>query len=83
MLAKEGSNVENNSNLPPNPLVVGKEYGINLNEEESIGMLAEGQNSASQVSTAINNAKISVTAAGKKSIGMLAQNEGDVKITKK
>ena len=82
MLAKEGSNVENNSNLPPNPLVVGKEYGINLNEEESIGMLAEGQNSASQVSTAINNAKISVTAAGKKSIGMLAQSEGDVKNNK-
>ena len=82
MLAKEGSNVENNSNLPPNPLVVGKEYGINLNEEESIGMLAEGQNSASQVSTAINNAKISVTAAGKKSIGMLAQSKGDVKNNK-
>ena len=73
MLAKEGSNIENNSNLPA---VVGEEYGINLNAEESVGMLAEGKNSKNEVSTAINNAKINITSTAKKSIGMLAQAAG-------
>ena len=82
MLAKEGSNIENNSNLPPDPLVTGEEYGINLNAEESVGMLAEGKNSKNEVSTAMNNAKINITSTAKKSIGMLAQDEGEVKNNK-
>ena len=79
MLAKEGSKIENNSNLPPNPLVSGKEYGINLKAEDGVGMLAEGKNSKNEVSTAVNNGKINIISTAKKSIGMLAQNEGDVK----
>ena len=79
MLAQEGSNIENNSNLPA---VVGEEYGINLNAEESVGMLAEGKISKNEVSTAMNNAKITITSTAKKSIGMLAKNEGEVKNNK-
>ena len=79
MLAKEGSKIENNSNLPLNPLVSGKEYGINLKAEDGVGMLAEGKNSKNEVSTAVNNGKINIISTAKKSIGMLAQNEGDVK----
>ena len=82
MLAKEGSKIENNSNLPPNPLVSGKEYGINLKAEDGVGMLAEGQISKNEVSTAINNAKIAITETGKKSIGMYAKDSGDVKNNK-
>ena len=83
MLAKEGSKIENKSNLPPNPLVTGKEYGINLKAEDGVGMLAEGKNSISnEVSTAINNAKIAITETGKKSIGMYAKDSGDVKNNK-
>ena len=82
MLAKEGSKIENNSNLPPNPLVSGKEYGINLKAKDGVGMLAEGKNSKNEVSTAINNAKIAITETGKKSIGMYAKDSGDVKNNK-
>ena len=82
MLAKEGSKIENNSNLPPNSLVSGKEYGINLKAEDGVGMLAEGNISKNEVSTAINNAKIAITETGKKSIGMYAKNSGDVKNNK-
>ena len=82
MLAKEGSKIENNSNLPPNPLVSGKEYGINLKAEDGVGMLAEGRISKNEVSTAINNAKIAITETGKKSIGMYAKDSGDVKNNK-
>ena len=82
MLAKEGSNIENNSNLPPDPLVTGKEYGINLKAEDGVGMLAEGKISKNEVSTAINNAKIAITSIAEKSIGMLAKNEGEVKNNK-
>ena len=82
MLAKEGSKIENNSNLPPNPLVSGKEYGINLKAEDGVGMLAEGKNLSNEVSTAINNAKIAITETGKKSIGMYAKASGDVKNNK-
>ena len=83
MLAKEGSKIENKSNLPPNPLVTGKEYGINLKAEDGVGMLAEGKNLISnEVSTAINNAKIAITETGKKSIGMYAKDSGDVKNNK-
>ena len=82
MLAKEGSKIENNSNLPPNPLVTGKEYGINLKAEDGVGMLAEGNISKNEVSTAINNAKIAITETGKKSIGMYAKDFGDVKNNK-
>ena len=82
MLAQEGSNIENNSNLPPDPLVTGKEYGINLNAEDGVGMLAEGKISKNEVSTAINNAKIAITETGKKSIGMYAKDSGDVKNNK-
>ena len=82
MLAQEGSNIENNSNLPPDPLVTGKEYGINLKAEDGVGMLAEGKISKNEVSTAINNAKIAITETGKKSIGMYAKDSGDVKNNK-
>ena len=82
MLAKEGSKIENNSNLPPNPLVSGKEYGINLKAEDGVGMLAEGKNLNNEVSTAMNNAKIAITETGKKSIGMYAKDSGDVKNNK-
>ena len=82
MLAQEGSNIENNSNLPPDPLVTGKEYGINLKAEDGVGMLAEGKISKNEVSTAINNAKIAITSIAEKSIGMLAKNEGEVKNNK-
>ena len=83
MLAKEGSKIENKSNLPPNPLVSGKEYGINLKAEDGVGMLAEGKNLISnEVSTAINNAKIAITETCKKSIGMYAKDSGDVKNNK-
>ena len=79
MLAQEGSNIENNTTIPTNPPGVGQEYGINLKAEDGVGMLAEGKNSNNEVSTATNNAKIAITSTAKKSIGMLAQNEGDVK----
>ena len=82
MLAQEGSNIENNSNLPPVPLVTGEEYGINLKAEDGVGMLAEGKNLSNEVSTAINNAKIAITETGKKSIGMYAKDSGDVKNNK-
>ena len=82
MLAKEGSNIENNSKLPPDPLVSGKEYGINLKAEDGVGMLAEGKNSNNEVSTATNNAKIAITSTAKKSIGMYAKDSGDVKNNK-
>ena len=82
MLAKEGSKIENNSNLPPNLLVSGKEYGINLKAEDGVGMLAEGKNLNNEVSTAMNNAKIAITETGKKSIGMYAKDSGDVKNNK-
>ena len=82
MLAQEGSNIENNSNLPPVPLVTGEEYGINLKAEDGVGMLAEGKISKNEVSTAMNNAKITITSIAEKSIGMLAKNEGEVKNNK-
>ena len=82
MLAKEGSKIENNSNLPSNPLVSGKEYGINLKAEDGVGMLAEGKNSNNEVSTATNNAKIAITSTAEKSIGMYAKDSGDVKNNK-
>ena len=79
MLAKEGSKIENNTAIPTNPPGVGQEYGINLKAEDGVGMLAEGKNSKNEVSTAVNNGKINIISTAKKSIGMLAQNEGDVK----
>ena len=79
MLAKEGSKLENNTTIPANPPGVGQEYGINLKAEDGVGMLAEGKNSKNEVSTAVNNGKINIISTAKKSIGMLAQNEGDVK----
>ena len=82
MLAQEGSNIENNSNLPPVPLVSGEEYGINLKAEDGVGMLAEGKNSNNEVSTATNNAKIAITSTAEKSIGMYAKDSGDVKNNK-
>ena len=82
MLAKEGSKIENNTTIPTNPPGVGQEYGINLKAEDGVGMLAEGQISKNEVSTAINNAKIAITETGKKSIGMYAKDSGDVKNNK-
>jgi len=82
MLAQDGSNIENNSNLPPVPLVSGEEYGINLKAEDGVGMLAEGKNSNNEVSTATNNAKIAITSTAEKSIGMYAKDSGDVKNNK-
>ena len=82
MLAQEGSNIENNSNLPPVPLVSGEEYGINLKAKDGVGMLAEGKNSNNEVSTATNNAKIAITSTAEKSIGMYAKDSGDVKNNK-
>ena len=79
ILAKEGSKIENNTTIPANPPGVGQEYGINLKAEDGVGMLAEGKNSKNEVSTAVNNGKINIISTAKKSIGMLAQNEGDVK----
>ena len=79
MLAKEGSKIENNTTIPTNPPGVGQEYGINLKAEDGVGMLAEGKNSKNEVSTAVNNGKINIISTAKKSIGMLAQNKGDVK----
>ena len=79
ILAKEGSKIENNTTIPTNPPGVGQEYGINLKAEDGVGMLAEGKNSKNEVSTAVNNGKINIISTAKKSIGMLAQNEGDVK----
>jgi len=79
MLAKEGSKIENNTAIPTNPPGVGQEYGINLKAEDGVGMLAEGKNSKNEVSTAVNNGKINIISTAKKSIGILAQNEGDVK----
>ena len=79
ILAKEGSKIENNTTIPANPPGVGQEYGINLKAEDGVGMLAEGKNSNNEVSTAVNNGKINIISTAKKSIGMLAQNEGDVK----
>ena len=79
MLAKDGSKLENNTTIPTNPPGVGQEYGINLKAEDGVGMLAEGKNSKNEVSTAVNNGKINIISTAKKSIGMLAQNEGDVK----
>ena len=79
MLAKEGSKIENNTTIPTNPPGVGQEYGINLKAEDGVGMLAEGKNSKNEVSTAVNNGKINIISTAKKSIGILAQNEGDVK----
>ena len=82
MLAQEGSNIENNTTIPTNPLGVGQEYGINLKAEDGVGMLAEGKNSNNEVSTATNNAKIAITSTAKKSIGMYAKDSGDVKNNK-
>ena len=79
ILAKEGSKIENNTTIPANPPGVGQEYGINLKAEDGVGMLAEGKNSKNEVSTAVNNGKINIISTAKKSIGMLAQSEGDVK----
>ena len=79
ILAKEGSKIENNTTIPANPPGVGQEYGINLKAEDGVGMLAEGKNSNNEVSTAVNNGKINIISTAKKSIGMLAQSEGDVK----
>ena len=66
MLAKEGSNIENNTSSGT----------INLKAESGIGMLADGKDASGNVSTATNNAKIIATATGIKSLGMLAQNNG-------
>ena len=72
MLAKEGSNIENNTSSGT----------INLKAESGIGMLADGKDASGNVSTATNNAKIIATATGIKSLGMLAQNNGKVENAK-
>ena len=79
MLAKNGSNIENNANLPTSPT---DEYGINLKAEDGIGMLAEGKDAAGNISTAVNNARIVATSVGKRSLGMLAQDYGKVENNK-
>ncbi|WP_324278839.1 autotransporter-associated N-terminal domain-containing protein [Fusobacterium polymorphum] len=79
MLAKEGSYIENSTNIPANPPIVGQEYGINLKEESGIGMYAEGVYGTTQYSTAVNKAKISIGAIADKSIGMYAKDSGEVK----
>ena len=79
MLAKEGSYIENSTNIPANPPIVGQEYGINLKEENGIGMYAEGVYGTTQYSTAVNKAKISIGAIADKSIGMYAKDSGEVK----
>ena len=66
ILAKEGSNIENNTSSGT----------INLKEEDGIGMLADGKDASGNISTAINNAGIVATSTGIKSLGMLAQNHG-------
>ena len=72
MLAKEGSNIENNTSSGT----------INLKAESGIGMLADGKDASGNVSTATNNAKIIATSTGIKSLGMLAQNHGKAENTK-
>ena len=72
MLAKEGSNIENNTSSGT----------INLKAESGIGMLADGKDASGNVSTATNNAKIVATSTGIKSLGMLAQNHGKAENTK-
>ena len=79
MLAKEGSYIENSTNIPANPPIAGQEYGINLKEESGIGMYAEGVYGTTQYSTAVNKAKISIGATADKSIGMYAKDSGEVK----
>ena len=66
MLAKLGSNLENNTSSG----------NINLNAEDGIGMLADGKDASNNISTATNNAKITAIATAKRSLGMLAQNNG-------
>ena len=68
MLAKEGSNIENNTTFST----------INLKAESGIGMLADGKDASGNISTALNNARIVATSIGKRSLGMLAQNNGKV-----
>ena len=68
MLAKEGSNIENNTTSGT----------INLKAESGIGMLADGKDASGNISTAVNNARIVATSIGKRSLGMLAQNNGKV-----
>ena len=79
MLAKEGSYIENSTNIPANPPIAGQEYGINLKEESGIGMYAEGVYGTAQYSTAVNKAKISIEATADKSIGMYSKDSGEVK----
>jgi len=79
MLAKEGSYIENSTNIPANPPIAGQEYGINLKEESGIGMYAEGVYGTAQYSTAVNKAKISLETTAKESIGMYAIGQGIVR----
>ena len=79
MLAKEGSYIENSTNIPANPPIVGQEYGINLKEKSGIGMYAEGVYGTTQYSTAVNKAKISLETTAKESIGMYAIGQGIVR----
>ena len=79
MLANGGSYIENSTNLPPVPAVVGKEYGINLKALNGIGMYAEGVYGTAQYSTAVNKAKISLETTAKESIGMYAIGQGIVR----
>ena len=72
ILAKEGSNIENNTTSGT----------INLKAESGIGMLADGKDTSGNISTAINNARIVATSTGIKSLGMLAQNYGKAENTK-
>ena len=83
MLANGGSYIENSTNLPPVPAVVGKEYGINLKALNGIGMYAEGNYAINptqnRYSTAVNKAKISLETTAKESIGMYAIGQGIVR----
>ena len=83
MLANGGSYIENSTNLPPVPAVVGKEYGINLKALNGIGMYAEGNYAITptqnRYSTAVNKAKISLETTAKESIGMYAIGQGIVR----
>ena len=71
MLAKEGSNIENNTSSGT----------ISLKVESGIGMLADGKDASGNVSIATNNAKIVATSTGIKSLGILAQNHGKAENT--
>ena len=71
MLAKEGSNIENNTSSGT----------ISLKAESGIGMLADGKDASGNVSIATNNAKIVATSTGIKSLGILAQNHGKAENT--